>query len=89
MGPSRQRTPLQDDKRSWPVTFSPDSPKGTQAEPGKSQGKAHRQCNSATGGSASRVLGILTSQRDSADTRHREKNSADYLKPEKMKDMDK
>ena len=83
----------QDDKKfaattqSRALAFSAYSQERSQAEPGKRERKTNRNCDSAGGRSPRCVLGVFTNESDSAEGRHRQKDGAGYLQPQKMKDV--
>jgi hypothetical protein len=72
---------------SWALTLSVYSPERTETEPGKREGKADGDGNTAGGRAARRILRIFTNESDSTEGSHRKKNGAGYLKPQKMKDV--
>jgi hypothetical protein len=73
--------------QSGALAFSSNPQERTQAEPGKCERKTNGYGNSAGGRSPRRVLGIFTNEGDSTESRHREKNCAGHLQPQKMKDV--
>lgn len=66
---------------SWPMAFSVHSPERTQAEPGKRQREANGDGQPAGCRPPGGVLRVLTDERDSAESRHGQKDSASHLKP--------